>query len=149
MMQTLITEMTLHYHFRSEMTSPEIHSSIMANEYLHKVWPTDLQLKESFLAIFLNKKNVILGFYTVSIGGTSETVVDPKFVIAPAILSNASSIIVAHNHPSGNTKPSQADRTITKRLQKAIDVMGMKLLDHIIVTESENNFYSFADNGDL
>ena len=83
--------------------------------------------------------------HTVSIGVLNETNVHPREVYKIAILSNAASIIVGHNHPAGTLTPSKADIETTKHLQEAGALLGIKLLDHIIVTDS--NFYSLAEGG--
>lgn len=100
---------------------------------------------ESFVVIALNRCNKVLGFYKVSQGGVSGTYVDNKVILQFALLANASSLIVAHNHPSGNLKPSSGDETVTQKLKQACVSLDIKLLDHIIV--SSEGHYSFADEG--
>jgi DNA repair protein RadC len=102
---------------------------------------------ESFIVIGLNRANKVLGFYKVSSGGVTGTVADPKVIYQFALLSNASSIIIAHNHPSGNTTPSEQDRTLTNKIKEAGKMLDITLVDHVIVTV--DGFYSFAENGDL
>jgi DNA repair protein RadC len=102
---------------------------------------------ETFIVIALNKANKVMGFYKVSSGGITGTVADPRVIFQFALLSNAVALIVAHNHPSGNLQPSQADETMTRRIKEAGKLLDIKLLDHIIVTET--SFYSFADEGNL
>lgn len=102
---------------------------------------------EEFVVIALNRANKVLGFYKVSSGGVSGTVADPKVIFQFALLSNASGLIISHNHPSGNTTPSQADLNLTKKLVHAAAFLDIKILDHIIVTDESH--YSFADEGHL
>lgn len=102
---------------------------------------------ESFVVIALNQANKVLGFYKVSQGGVTGTVADPKVIFQFALLANATGLIIAHNHPSGNLQPSPADEAITNKIKEAGKMLDIKLRDHIIVTE--NNFYSFADEGIL
>ena len=102
---------------------------------------------EVFKIILLNRANRVIKIEVISVGGVSGTVVDPKVIFKKAIEVQASSIILAHNHPSGNLKPSQADLSITKRLVKAGETMDIRVLDHIIV--SEKGYYSFADENKL
>ncbi len=102
-------------------------------------------LHEEFWVLFLNRANMILGKKPVSTGGMSGTVVDPKIIFKAALDNKASSIILCHNHPSGNTRPSEADIRLTKNLAEAGKVLEISVLDHIIVTQS--GFYSFADEG--
>jgi DNA repair protein RadC len=87
----------------------------------------------------------VLGIYPISRGGTTGTVVDVKLVFSVALKCNASSIIISHNHPSGNLNPSESDKVMTEKLRKAGDYLDIKLLDHIIVTK--HGFFSFADEG--
>lgn len=104
-----------------------------------------IEWTESFIVIALNTANKVLGFYKVSSGGTTGTVVDPKVVFTFALLSSAQNIIIAHNHPSGALKPSRADENITKRLKEGAALLDIKLLDHIIITAE--SYFSFAEDG--
>ncbi|WP_438710741.1 JAB domain-containing protein [Aquimarina muelleri] len=106
-----------------------------------------IELQEEFKILLLNKSNIALGVYPMSKGGVSGTIVDAKLVFSVALKCNASSIIIAHNHPSGNLTPSEADKTITKKLKKAGQYLDITLLDHLIITKDD--FYSFSDNGEL
>lgn len=106
-----------------------------------------IELQEEFKVLLLNRNNEVLGIYPLSKGGVSGTFVDVKLVFSVALKCNASTIIVAHNHPSGNLKPSEADKGLTEKLRIAGNYLDIKLLDHIIVTK--NDYYSFADNGIL
>lgn len=102
---------------------------------------------ESFFVIALSRANRVIGFYKVSHGGVTGTVVDPKVVMQFALLSNATSLILTHNHPSCRVTPSKSDLETTRKISQACDLMDMCLLDHIIVS-SEGHF-SFADEGRL
>lgn len=97
--------------------------------------------------MLLNRANKVLGIYEVSTGGISGTVADIRPIFAAAIKCNASSIILAHNHPSSNTKPSEADIQLTRRIKEAGKLPEVKVIDHIIVTVE--NYFSFADEGEL
>ena len=103
-------------------------------------------LEESII-LCLNRANNVIGYYKISSGGTAGTVIDPKVVFTIGLKSCAQGIIVAHNHPSGTLKPSDADLQITKKLVDAGKTLDMPILDHIILTEE--GYYSFADNGQL
>jgi len=107
----------------------------------------EINLVESFHAIFLNRMNRVVGYHLVSKGGVSGTVCDPKVIFMRALIHNASGIILAHNHPSGNLRPSDQDIKLTKKIQNGAQILDMNLLDHIIV--DSDNFYSFADEGML
>lgn len=100
---------------------------------------------ESFIVIALNNANKVLGFYKVSSGGVTATIADPKVIFQFALLSNASYILVAHNHPSGNLQPSNADKAITEKIANAAKLLDMRLLDHIIVTDEGH--FSFQESG--
>lgn len=100
---------------------------------------------EEFYIILLNRANEIIGVHRISEGGTSGTVVDPKKVFKLALVKQASSIILSHNHPSGNIQPSHQDKTITKKLKDSGKLMEIEVLDHIIV--GNNRYLSFADEG--
>jgi DNA repair protein RadC len=103
--------------------------------------------QEVFIALFFNRNNELLGEKQIFQGGVSATIIDAKLVYKEAINHLASAIIVAHNHPSGNLRPSQADLNITRQLKAAGELFDIQLLDHLIV--SFRGYYSFADEGIL
>lgn len=100
---------------------------------------------EVFKILLLNRNNKVTKIETISIGGVAGTVVDPKVIFKKALDEQSSSIILSHNHPSGNLKPSQADIDITKKLVKAGKTLEINVLDHLII--SEKGYYSFLDEG--
>jgi len=100
--------------------------------------------REKFICLHLNVKNQIISFEVVSTGSLTSSIVHPREVYKGAILSNAASVIFMHNHPSGDPEPSIDDIEITKRLEKAGNILGIDVLDHIIV--SSGGFYSFRQN---
>lgn len=102
---------------------------------------------EEFWVLFLNRANKIIDQTRITQGGVTGTIFDIKLIMKAAIEKLASSIIICHNHPSGNPKPSEQDIKITHKLKEAAQVFEISLLDHIIITDSE--CYSFADNGIL
>lgn len=119
--------------------------SRQAYEYLrHRM--SDLRTEE-FRVLFFNNSNKLIREEVVSSGGLTATVVDPRVVIRRALELNALSMIVAHNHPSGNKNPSEQDVMITERLKQACMLMNIRLSDHIIVTKYD--YFSFLDNGKL
>ncbi|MFF3100946.1 JAB domain-containing protein [Viridibacillus arvi] len=101
--------------------------------------------REHFLVMCLNTKNEPTHLNTVHIGSLNASIVHPREVIKPAILSNAASIMVCHNHPSGNCEPSPEDIEVTKRLQEVGEIVGIELLDHIIL--GEGSYLSFREKG--
>ena len=100
---------------------------------------------EEFWVLFLNRSNKIIERKKISQGGIAGTVTDVRIILKHALELQASSVIVSHNHPSGNLMPSQADKDITTKLRDACNLMDIKLLDHLIVTDT--SFFSFADEG--
>ena len=106
-----------------------------------------LEYKEYFKLVLLNGANKVLGITTISEGGMDGTVVDVRLIMQTALLAHSSSIILAHNHPSGQLKPSPQDDRITKKIKEAAKLMDIRIQDHLIVTR--DNYYSYADEGRL
>lgn len=124
---------------------PKITKSADAFTLLKEHWNDDtLDFIEKFKIMLLTRSNRVLGIVEVSSGGVSETVVDPKIIFASALKAVASGIILAHNHPSGNLKPSSQDLALTKRLKNAGEILGISILDHLIITSE--GYYSFAED---
>jgi len=95
--------------------------------------------------ILLNKNNRVLGLAHVSQGGVTGTVLDPRVIFCLALKANATGLVIAHNHPSGNLKPSNEDINITKQLVSGGKLLGIDVADHLIITA--DGYYSLADNG--
>lgn len=106
----------------------------------------DLQ-HEEFWILLLNRANMVIDTRMISKGGVSGTVVDPKLIFHEALQQKASGIILGHNHPSANPKPSENDLKLTKKIKEAGQFLEISVLDHIIV--AGNGYYSFADEGTL
>lgn len=104
-----------------------------------------VELQEQFIVLYLNQANEIIGYYKHSKGAINATVADIRIVLATALKALAVSMVIAHNHPSGNLKPSRADEQLTDKIKQSSTLMDVKLLDHIIVTR--DGYYSFADEG--
>ena len=104
-----------------------------------------IEYNEEFLALYLNTNNKCIGWYRVSVGGLHASVVDAKVIFAVALKSAASSVILAHNHPSGNLQPSTQDRKVTETLVEGGRILGINIHDHLIVNDKA--FYSFSDQG--
>lgn len=104
-----------------------------------------IDLVEQFLIMLIDRGNHVLGVSNISTGGISACLVDPKIVFATALKGKASGIIMAHNHPSGNLKPSNADIALTEKLKEGGKLLDIQVLDHLIVTPQ--TFYSFANEG--
>jgi DNA repair protein RadC len=128
---------------------PKVLSSKHAVEVLAKVYDSyKIEHKEFFFVMLLNRANQLLGVMQVSQGGITGTVVDVRHIYQAAIKANATSMIVSHNHPSGNLYPSEADMLLTRRIKDGAEILDIPLKDHIIVTP-DFNYYSFADEGKL
>lgn len=125
----------------------KVNGSHSAEKILRELYPVDIEHREAFVVLLMNRANETLGVYTVSIGGVSGTVADSKLIFQSAIKCNASSIILCHNHPSGNLKPSDTDITLTKKIREGGKLLDIDVLDHLILTKT--SYHSFADNGEM
>lgn len=127
------------------LTKPKVSSS---RDAFNIISPYLLDLShEEFWILCLNRANQLIRVENISSGGLSGTVADPKVIFKKALENNSSGIILVHNHPSGNLKPSQADMKITQQLKEAGVVLEIPILDHLIFTDKD--YFSFADEGVL
>ena len=127
---------------------PKLSTSREVFELLLRMYDENtIELKEYFKVILLNQSCRVLGVHNLSVGGIDGTYCDIRQVIQVALLSNASAIIVSHNHPSGNIEPSVNDRKFTTQIKQACDIMNIRLIDHIIITRE--SYYSFTDECEL
>ncbi len=140
---SLVGEIKVDYQLRTN-PSTIVKTSNDAYQQLKELF-LRVDYKEEFFILLLNRSSHVLGWSKISEGGTSGTVVDIKIVFQHALLAHASSIIVAHNHPSGNLKPSQADIQITRKLVDSGKILDIPVLDHLIITRT--GYHSFADCG--
>jgi DNA repair protein RadC len=125
----------------------KVTSSRDAYKLLFDSWNKNtIEHVEEFKLLLLNRSNAVLGILSVSKGGISGTVTDVRLIFQGALKTNASGIIVCHNHPSGNALPSESDRKITQKIKEAGNLMDIQLLDHLIILPIEG-YYSFADEG--
>ena len=139
-----IAEVSVSYS-NNNMEKLKINNSKDSYNILIACWNQHIiELQEEFKVLLLNRNNQVIGIYPLSRGGVAGTIVDPKLVFSVALKCNASNIIIAHNHPSGNLTSSEADKRITKKLKKAGEYLDITVLDHIIMTKED--FYSFSDN---
>ena len=116
---------------------------------INRVFDADtIGYKETFKVLLLNNSNKIIGYTTISEGGLTSTIVDVRMIMQTALVCNATSIILTHNHPSGNRNPSIHDDNLTKKIKSACELMDIRLLDHIIVTPYDC-FYSYCNEGRL
>ena len=130
---------------RRKDTAPKVKPQIRCSEDAYKVMFPELmdQPIEQFWVIMLNRSNRVIQKRSISLGGVSGTIADPKIIFKKSLEDLASGIILVHNHPSGNLKPSQADLNLTKKLQNSGKFLEIPVLDHIIFTDE--GYFSFAD----
>jgi DNA repair protein RadC len=127
-----------------EPVSDQMHS---AKDFYHEMGDFCNIGQEAFAVITLNQKNMIIDTHVIGLGSVSKVLVHPREVFRTAIIDGASSIVLVHNHPSGDCKPSLDDKKITERMNSVGELVGIKLLDHIIV--SHKGYLSFVDEGIL
>lgn len=130
-------------------TRYKISSSQDTCQLMLKHFPADtIEYRESFKVVLLNQACRVLGIASISEGGISSTCVDVRLILQAALLANATQIILVHNHPSGNIKPSSLDDILTERVRKAAELMEIHVIDHVIITPEEGH-YSYYDEGKL
>ncbi|MBS1512831.1 MAG: JAB domain-containing protein [Bacteroidetes bacterium] len=144
---TRVAEVELVYKTKVKASErPKITSSRDSYNLLLQCWDMDkIELQEQFKVMLLNRSNKVLGIFEVSSGGITGTVADPKLIFMAALKASACGIIISHNHPSGNLKPSRPDEELTRKIKEAGRLLDIQVLDHVIVTSEA--YYSFADEG--
>lgn len=126
---------------------PIITSSLDAFTEFLEFFPTNtIALQESFATMYLNRANRVLGIYPLSTGGITGTVADTRLILSVALKTAATNIMLCHNHPSGNLKPSRQDEELTIRIKEACRLFDIKLIDHLIISP-ERTYYSMAEEG--
>jgi len=110
-------------------------------------WSDQIEFREEFNLLLVNNALQVIGIYNVSKGSNRATLVDVQMVMAAALKANATGMVLAHNHPSGNVLPSEQDIKLTKEIEKAAEMLNIRVYDHLIVTPT--NYYSFLDEGML
>ena len=129
-----------------EIPKKTINNSIDAFEFIKQFWNEDIEVYESVFILLLNRSNKTIGWAKISQGGIASSLIETKLICKYVVDSLASSIILCHNHPSGNKNPSKHDIEITKKIIKALEFFDCKVIDHIIITP-EYKFTSLAENG--
>ena len=122
-----------------------INGSGSADDVIRKFYHQDIDLYESLFLLLLNQRNETIGYAKISQGGITGAVVDVRIIAKYCIEALATGAIIAHNHPSGNTQPSGADISITKKTKEVLSLLDVKLFDRLIITK--DTYYSFADEG--
>jgi DNA repair protein RadC len=146
--QTTIAEVQLIYKSKVKASDRlQVKCSRDAYNIFMENWNSDIiEFVEEFKILLMNRSNSVLGILEISKGGISGTVTDVRLIFQAAIKCNASGIICAHNHPSGNLNPSESDTRLTNKIREAGMLMDIQLLDHLIII-NDSSYYSFADNG--
>ena len=146
--QTTISEVRLVYRTKIKASDIlQIKCSRDAYDIFKESWDLDsIEHIEEFKLMLLTRSNKVLGIASISKGGISGTVTDVRIILQYAIKSNASGIILCHNHPRGNLNPSESDTRLTNKVKDSCCLMDLQLLDHLIISADEG-YYSFADNG--
>ncbi len=127
--------------FKGSVTEVEDVADFLKSTFGHD----EIELQEQFIVLYLNQKCDIIGYYRHSRGGINSTVADKRLILGAALKCAAVSMVIAHNHPSGNLQPSEADRKLTASLKDAASLMDIRLIDHLILTKGR--YLSFAQEG--
>lgn len=132
---------------QTDFPAVKVRTSHEAAKFIRQFYSDDLEIFESFFILTLNQANNTTGYAKISQGGISSTIVDVKLIMKYATDALSNNIVLAHNHPSGNLKPSQEDKVITKKIVNAGKLLDVRICDHIIL--SAGGYFSFADEGIL
>jgi DNA repair protein RadC len=144
---SLVAEIQLSYHPQVRPSQrPTVTNSREVYQLFYESWDANrIELQEQFKVMLLNRSSRVLGIVEISTGGIGDTLADPKLIFVTALKAGASSIILAHNHPSGQLTPSQADRNLTRKISDGGKLLDISVFDHMILTA--DSYFSFADEG--
>lgn len=142
-----VSEITVSYHPKFKAYErPKVSTAKEAYEILFNNWNLNkIEMVEQFYVLLLNNANNVIGMSEISSGGVAATLADPKLIFSLALKTYCCKLIIAHNHPSGNVKPSSEDLKLTRRMVEGGKLLDIQVLDHLIVTR--DRFYSFGDEG--
>lgn len=148
----MTTQKTFAVHFslkneKSQFPKTKISCSKDAYNFARQFYFDDVEIYESFFVMLLNQANNVIGWAKVGQGGLSSCIVDPRLVFKYAIETLSASIVLVHNHPSGQLTPSDQDVKMTRQIKEGGKYLDVQVLDHLILNDC--NYYSFADNGNL
>lgn len=142
----VVPEIVLTYNRENERPYPAVTNSDVAAKIIRSFYKKgELELRESMFILFLDRSNQPIGYYLHSVGGINATIADKRLILSAALKALATGIIIAHNHPSGNTKPSIADEKVTKELKEAAALLDIAVLDSLVITTED--YSSMADEG--
>jgi DNA repair protein RadC len=128
---------------QTDFPKVKITNSKISADFIKQFYNNDIEIFESFFVLLLNQANLTIGYAKISQGGITGTVADVRLIAKYTVDSLATQVIIAHNHPTGNLLPSQADIEITKKIKQTLNIFDVNLLDHLILTA--DSYYSFAD----
>lgn len=144
-----LPEVTLKYK-SGDIYKAKICSSSDMFELMKQMFNSDtIEYNEESIVLFLDGGNKSIGWMKHSTGGTCQTVIDIKMILVSALQCGATNIALAHNHPSGQKYPSREDEKVTERIKRGCEAIGVRLLDHIIITGDYTGYYSFCDEGKI
>ena len=132
----------------SEFKREKIATSADAAKYIKQFYHDDIEIYESFFVLMLNRRNETIAYAKIAQGGVSMVLVDVKIIAKYILDTMCSSVIVAHNHPSGTLEASKEDIALTRRIKNMCDLIDVRVLDHLILTPS-GEYYSFGDKGKI
>jgi DNA repair protein RadC len=140
-----VNEVGLHYVRQCTLPRPKLTSSSDTESILRPFFASCQNHHEEFYMLCLSQRNVVLAAYRASMGGVTGTVADVRLMMQTAILCNATQIVIAHNHPSGNPRFSQSDIALTRKMKQAGEILDITLLDHVLILD--DGYVSAADEG--
>lgn len=141
-----LSEIQVSYKPGLTSSTTTITNSQNAYEIFKSLFPADtISLQEQFVVLYLNRVNRLIGSYQLSKGGITGIIADVRLILSVALKTLATGLILAHNHPSGNLKPSEVDIQLTKKVKQATKLMDIEVLDHMILTDGR--YFSFTDEG--
>lgn len=141
-------EVDVIYKYHSSLDDrPKLLSVVDTLEVLKDIYiENKLAIQEQFLVIYLNRSNVVIGWTNMFLGAIGGVSIDTRLIISAGLKLMASGVIISHNHPSGNVTPSKEDDAMTKKLRDAMELLDIKLLDHVIISP-QFSYYSYANEG--
>lgn len=147
----IVSEVEMHYKCRIPKSERQkVRSSKEAFNVAMTIYDKGLiGYREMLIAIYLNGGSEVLGYTIIGKGGTCFAPADPKLIFQAALLANAQAFVLVHNHPSGKLNPSKEDKAITQRVAQAGQFLGIQLLDHIIICDDDEEYYSMKDNAEF
>jgi DNA repair protein RadC len=143
--ESMLAELSISYKVAPN-TLPKVTKAEEIYEFLKEIWNKELiNVQEQCVALFLNNSNRVIGYKLIGTGTMKMCVIDVKLVVSLALHSMCEAVVLAHNHPTGNLKPSTQDEAITNKIKQALQLIEVRFIDHIIISEA--GYLSFAMQG--